>query len=120
MVTTNDKIILWWVTNRKHKKTFDYTLVYYPDEKKSRTPPPPKKNDVHTSEDILTKMIKKCNLTLNFFWVAYILFYAYLFILIKYRCFYTTNILPMVYNPFKRWCLQMIAQAELESIVIED
>ena len=35
------------------------TLVYYPDEK-SNVPP---KNDVHTSEDILTKMINK-------FWVV--------------------------------------------------
>ena len=51
------------------KKTFEYTLVYYPDEKKSCTP----QNDVHTSEDILTKMIKKFPLTLNFFWVVVLL-----------------------------------------------
>ena len=36
-------------------------------KKKSCTP----QNDVHTSEDILTKMIKNFPLTLNFFWVVY-------------------------------------------------
>ena len=50
------------------QKTFDQTLVYYPDEKKSCTP----QNDVHTSEDILTKMIKKIHLTLNLLWVVHI------------------------------------------------
>ena len=61
MVTTNDKIILWWLTNRKH------TNKNWLDKKRSCTP----QNDVHTSEDILTKMIKKFPLTLNFFWVVY-------------------------------------------------
>ena len=50
------------------QKTFDETLDYYPDEKKVMYP----QNDVHTSEDILTKMIKKFPLTLNFFWVVYV------------------------------------------------
>ena len=60
--------------------------------KKSHVPP---KNDVHTSEDILTKMIKKFPFTLNFFWVVYIGHYVYviLFLIIilnkywyKYYC----------------------------------
>ena len=54
---------------QKTQKTFDETLVYYPDEKRHVGLPP--KNDVHTSEDILTKMIKIFPLTLNFFWVVY-------------------------------------------------
>ena len=73
MVTTNDKIIIWWLTNRKHKKHVwldTITLM-----KKSHVPPPKKKkkkNDVHTSEDILTKTIRNFPLTLNFFWVEYL------------------------------------------------
>ena len=72
MVTTNDKLILWWLTNRKHKnKLLIRTLIYYPDEKSHVPPPPPPlPDDVHTSEDILPKMIKNISLTLNLFWVV--------------------------------------------------
>ena len=64
MVTTNDKIIIWWLTNRKHKnKIFWLDTSLLPWWKKSHVPP-------CTSEDILTKMIKKFPLTLNFFWVV--------------------------------------------------
>ena len=60
-------ITLWWLTNRKHKKTFwlDASLLRW--WKKVMYP----QNDVHISEDILTKMITKCPLTLNFFWVVW-------------------------------------------------
>ena len=49
MVMTNDKIIIWWLTNRKTQKIFWL-------------------DNVHTIEDILTKMIEKfpLSLTLNF------------------------------------------------------
>ena len=65
MATTNDKIIIWWLTNRK---PFDLDTSLLPWWKKAMYFP---KNDVHTSEDILTKLIKKFPLTLNFFWVVY-------------------------------------------------
>ena len=67
MVTTNDKIICWWLTNRK-QKTFFYLLdtSLLPWWKQVMYPP---KWCSHNCEDILTKMIKKFPLTLNFFWV---------------------------------------------------
>ena len=48
---------------KTHKKTFDYTLVYYPDEK-SHVPPKMMFTQVKT---YLQKMIQKFPLTLNFF-----------------------------------------------------
>ena len=54
MVTTNDKIIIWWLTNRKHKKLLLIRHKFITLMKKSHVGPTPK-NDVHTSEDILTK-----------------------------------------------------------------
>ena len=86
MVTTYDKIILWWLTNRKHKKNFWLDTSLLPWWKKSCIP------QVHTSEDILTKMIKTFPLTLNFFWVVYI---ACLF---KNALFVHGNTLSMLYS----------------------
>ena len=60
MVTTNDKIILWWLTKNKHKKTFWLDTSLLPWWKKKACTP---QNDVHTSEDILTKIIKIWPLT---------------------------------------------------------
>ena len=55
MVTTNDNKITWWLTNRKHKQTFWLDTSLLPWWKKVMYP----QNDVHTSEDILTKIIKR-------------------------------------------------------------
>ena len=39
MVTTNDKIIIWWLTNRKHKNTFWLDTSLLPWWKKGMYPP---------------------------------------------------------------------------------
>ena len=74
MVTTNDNIILWWLTNKKQTptKTFWLATSLLPWWKKVMYP----QNDVHTSEDITyKKWLTKIPLTLNFFWVVYLKMY---------------------------------------------
>ena len=57
MVATNDKIIIWWLTNRKHKKTFWLDTSLLPWWKKVMYPP--KMMFTQVSEDILTKNEEK-------------------------------------------------------------
>ena len=70
MVTTNDKnnSLMAHEQKTQKKKHFWLDTSLLPWWKKAVMYP---QNDVHTSEDILTKMIKKFPLTLNFFWVVY-------------------------------------------------
>ena len=71
MVTTNDSLMA-----HEQKTHFWLDISLLPWWKKVMYP----QNYVHTSEDILTKMITKFPLTLNFFWVVYVSCQVYNFL----------------------------------------